>query len=70
MAPAEMKELLIIGAGPHSLTCLLRLLEPDADFSVDDKKRRAASVKTVRARCAKQRASAAYRAALTVILLK
>ena len=52
MAPAEMKELLIIGAGPHSLTCLLRLLEPDADFSVDDKKRRAASVKTVRARCA------------------
>ena len=31
----ERKELVIIGAGPHALTLLLRLLEPDADLSSD-----------------------------------
>jgi hypothetical protein len=30
-----VKELLIIGAGPHALTLLLRLLEPDPDFLSD-----------------------------------
>lgn len=29
---ADVKELVVIGAGPHSLSLLLRLLEPDADL--------------------------------------
>jgi len=32
---SEIKELLIIGAGPHAFTLLLRLLEPDADLLSD-----------------------------------
>ncbi len=31
----EIKELLVIGAGPHSLTLMLRLLEPDPDLITD-----------------------------------
>jgi hypothetical protein len=31
----DIKELLIIGAGPHALSLLLRLLEPDADLLSD-----------------------------------
>jgi hypothetical protein len=32
---SEIKELLVIGAGPHALSLLLRLLEPDADLLSD-----------------------------------
>lgn len=32
---SDVKELLIIGAGPHGLSLMLRLLEPDADFLSD-----------------------------------
>ena len=31
----EIQELLVIGAGPHGLSLVLRLLEPDADFLTD-----------------------------------
>ena len=31
----ERKELVIIGAGPHALTLMLRLLEPNADLMTD-----------------------------------
>ena len=32
---SSVKELVIVGAGPHALTLLLRLLEPDPDFLTD-----------------------------------
>jgi hypothetical protein len=31
----DIQELLVIGAGPHGLSLVLRLLEPDADFLTD-----------------------------------
>lgn len=39
---SDVKELLIIGAGPHSLTLLLRLLEPDPDLLSDKERHRRA----------------------------
>ena len=38
----SVKELLIVGAGPHALTLLLRLLEADPDFLSEDKRHRLA----------------------------
>ena len=35
LADSEVKELLVVGAGPHALSLLLRLLEPDADLLSD-----------------------------------
>jgi len=39
---SPVKELLIVGAGPHALTLLLRLLEPDPDFLSEEKRHRLA----------------------------
>ena len=36
----DVKELLIIGAGPHALTLLLRLLEPEPDFLTEKERSR------------------------------
>ena len=45
----DVRELLIIGAGPHSLTLILRLLEPDPDFlSEKQRHRRSQNVKQLR----------------------
>ena len=44
-----VKEILVIGAGPHALTLLLRLLEPDPDFlSEKERHRTAESTKRMR----------------------
>jgi hypothetical protein len=43
---SSVKELVIIGAGPHALTLLLRLLEPDPDFLSEDKRHRLAESTT------------------------
>ncbi len=61
-----MLELLVLGAGPHSLTCLLRLLEPMPDPSVDAIRRKPASKAALDRRAHKQRCHTAYRAAMTV----
>ena len=37
---SPIKELLIVGAGPHALTLILRLLEADPDFLSEDKRHR------------------------------
>ena len=37
-AGTEISELIVIGSGPHALSLVLRLLEPDADF-LSDKER-------------------------------
>ncbi|GFH52606.1 hypothetical protein CTEN210_09082 [Chaetoceros tenuissimus] len=42
----DIKELLIIGAGPHSLTLVLRLLEQDPDFMTDKERHEQAQYKT------------------------
>mmetsp|Transcript_2319 Transcript_2319/g.3540 ORF Transcript_2319/g.3540 Transcript_2319/m.3540 type:complete len:568 (+) Transcript_2319:224-1927(+) len=42
----EIKELLVIGAGPHALSLLLRLLEPEADFLSDKDRHVQAEFKT------------------------
>ena len=38
----DVKEILIIGAGPHSLTLILRLLEPDPDFLTEKERHKRA----------------------------
>ena len=40
-----IKELIIIGSGPHALSLLLRLLEPDPDFLTDEVRHRKAEYK-------------------------
>lgn len=45
----DIKELLVIGAGPHSLTVLLRLLEPEPDF-MSEKERHYKALKTKKLR--------------------
>lgn len=48
----DIKELLVIGAGPHALTLLLRLLEPEADFlSEGERHLRAENVRRLRPLC-------------------
>ena len=34
----DIKELIVIGSGPHAFTLMLRLLEPDPDFQTDEER--------------------------------
>lgn len=63
-----MYELLFVGAGPHSLASLLRLLDPVPDAHVDARRRRPTSKQALERRAHKQRCDGTYRAALLVRL--
>jgi hypothetical protein len=61
--------LVIIGAGPHSLTTLLRLLDAQPDTSVDERTRGVTPSAQLQQRTAKQKCNQSYRCFLKVTAL-
>eukprot|EP00882_Tetradesmus_deserticola_P031156 GHRQ01035221.1.p1 GENE.GHRQ01035221.1~~GHRQ01035221.1.p1 ORF type:complete len:130 (+),score=23.58 GHRQ01035221.1:196-585(+) len=60
-----MFDVLFVGAGPHCLTTLLRLLEPDSDTLVDQPTRTTTPKARVRQYWHKQRSDPRYKQAVT-----
>jgi hypothetical protein len=63
-----MLSVVFIGAGPHCLTTLARLLEPDADTSIDQETRRVTPKSELLRYWARQYTSKQYRAGLAAWL--
>jgi hypothetical protein len=63
LSTAKMLDLLFVGAGPHCLTTLLRLLEPEADTLVDHTTRKTTPKARALQYWHKQRSDPQYRQA-------